>query len=87
MGRDKQAGPRSGFFHNFTKQEILVKKWDPYLEGKQCNHYTQMHALVHTHVHTHACTYTLKRWAEGDVYIISHLMLIDRFSVIQTLTD
>lgn len=29
---DKQAGPRSGFFHNFVRQEIVVKKWDVYLE-------------------------------------------------------
>ncbi|KAK7094011.1 protein AAR2 homolog [Littorina saxatilis] len=32
IDRDKQAAPRSGFFHNFSKREILVKKWDPSIE-------------------------------------------------------
>lgn len=32
VDRDKQPGPRSGFFHNFEKREIIVKKWDRCLE-------------------------------------------------------
>lgn len=32
VDRDKQEGPRSGFFYNFSKREILVKKWDKALE-------------------------------------------------------
>ncbi|KAK7482501.1 hypothetical protein BaRGS_00026212 [Batillaria attramentaria] len=32
VDRDKHEGPRSGFFYNFTKREILVKKWDKFLE-------------------------------------------------------
>jgi hypothetical protein len=35
VGRDGQAAPRSGFFHNFGKREILVKKWDKAMEGKE----------------------------------------------------
>ncbi|XP_076451650.1 protein AAR2 homolog [Babylonia areolata] len=32
VNREKEAGLRSGFFHNFRKQEIMVKKWDSFLE-------------------------------------------------------
>uniref|UniRef100_T1IJM4 Protein AAR2 homolog n=1 Tax=Strigamia maritima TaxID=126957 RepID=T1IJM4_STRMM len=32
VSSDNQTAPRTGFFHSFKKGEIVVKKWDNYLE-------------------------------------------------------
>ena len=69
VGRDKQSGPRSGFFHNFTKQEILVKKWDPYLEGKQC---LCMCVCVCVQVCVCACVWHIWMYVSDLAYRILH---------------
>lgn len=35
VSKDGQTAPRTGFFHTFKRQEILVKKWDKRLEDIQ----------------------------------------------------